>query len=141
MYRYIHANKKVCLFPTSTYSYGNLPFFLCPRPARHAHRFSTAALSFFFLPFFFVFFIHVKFLRSRFSLLRVLSVSRIQTNVYVWVPISIKTFPRRAAANHPSPFAISSPHHATPHTSRLPPPPPREPVTSVATIFKTYVFY
>lgn len=27
----------------------------------------------------------------------VLSVSRIQTNVYVWVPISIKTFPRRAA--------------------------------------------
>lgn len=80
------------------------PFFLCYRSAPR-----TAVFSFFFLPFFFVFFIHVKFLRSRFSLLRVLSVSRIQTNVYVWVPISIKTFPRRAAANHLSPFTISSP--------------------------------
>jgi len=116
-------------------------FSLLPLRPPRAQVLSTAALSLFFLPFF-VFFIHVKFLRSRFSLLRVLSVSRIQTNVYVWVPISIKTFPRRAAANHPSPFAISSPHHVSPHTTSCPPPPPhREPVTSVATIFKTYVFY
>lgn len=97
--RYAFSRRLLILMEISLFSL--LP--LCPAHSR---------LFLLFSPFFFVFFIHVKFLRSRFSLLRVLSVSRIQTNVYVWVPISIKTFPRRAAANHLSPFTISSPTSA-----------------------------
>lgn len=131
---------EISLFPRALHSPRNEP------------SFSPAAAALFFLFFFFIlsFSYMLSFSAAVFHYY-VLSVSRIQSNVYVWVPISIKTFP----ADAPRFSLLTTPPPPPPPIQPLivatavavaarivvavvvpqPPPPPREPVTSATLLF------